>query len=328
MRIDDARAAEAVVEIARAHAHEGRMPALPLGQHARRPEYGDVFFPELLEYLDAPKAAFSIATLALSFASTQQLDPAMLLPHADRLLEMLRSRREWLGPRQQIDGIGWMWESAYHQQRRWKAGVLLDLLGHVPTPEVEIELRRCIGGVHRPAAADGDSAGLVAARCGRRTGASRGNRRQRRMPQVALRRAAPARTRHLYPDEFRGQAALAESDLVNWLTYPTELGRPPDEIELVQAIPFHTESDVGWADYFLFRFRTHTPHWSARDGWIAGISGPLFRHRATYHSGAGGHIQRIYPLGSQIDRGARRGRARIDQDLAQASRFRRRDLIP
>jgi hypothetical protein len=33
----------------------------------------------------------------------------------------------------------------------------------------------------------------------------------------------------------------------------------------------------GIYDYFLFRFRTHPPHWAAKDGWMAGVSGPFRR---------------------------------------------------
>jgi hypothetical protein len=32
------------------------------------------------------------------------------------------------------------------------------------------------------------------------------------------------------------QEAFAESDMVNWLTYPTELGHVPDKIELMQVL--------------------------------------------------------------------------------------------
>jgi acetyltransferase len=39
--------------------------------------------------------------------------------------------------------VAWRWEPRYHR-RRWQAGVLLDLLGHVPTPAVEAELRRAV----------------------------------------------------------------------------------------------------------------------------------------------------------------------------------------
>jgi hypothetical protein len=276
MRIDDVRSAETVVEIVRRYARLGGVPSLPLGQHGRQPQHAEVFFPALLEYLDVPKLAFPIAALSLSFAGEHLIDPSMLLPHADRFLRLLRRRREWLGSRQETVGFAWMWEQSYHL-RRWKAGVLIDLLGHLPTEEVEAELRRCLIEFTDPrlrmnavlsllrhnAAVDDATVAEIAADPECRKWLFDGLHKLERT--------------QLFPREFRNQIALAESDLVNWLLHPTELGRPPDEIEFVQTVPFDTETDVGWADCFLFRFRTHPPHWAARDGWMAGVSGPFLR---------------------------------------------------
>jgi hypothetical protein len=100
---------------------------------------------------------------------------------------------------------------------------------------------------------------------------------------------------HLYPAAYRAQAALAESDLVNWLIHPTELGRAPEEVELVQAVPFDTNTDAGWADYYLFRFRTDPPHWAARYGWLAGVSGPFLRKDAPTIQALGDTISTFTP---------------------------------
>jgi hypothetical protein len=75
----------------------------------------------------------------------------------------------------------------------------------------------------------------------------------------------------LFPQEFATQQSFAESDMVQWLTYPTELGRTPHEIELMESF----ENEGGTERYYLFRFRTHKPHWAADDGWRAGLSGPF-----------------------------------------------------
>src|SRR5947209_3714564 len=90
MRIEDRRAAEAVMTIVRRHARSGGVPGaagsvpkLPPGLYAHAPQHAEVFFPELLGYLDVPKLAFSIAALALSFAAAHQLEPGALVPAAD-----------------------------------------------------------------------------------------------------------------------------------------------------------------------------------------------------------------------------------------------------
>ncbi len=41
------------------------------------------------------------------------------------------------------------------------------------------------------------------------------------------------------------QEKLAESDMVGWLTYPTELARAPDAIELMRAVEVDTGPDEG-----------------------------------------------------------------------------------
>ncbi len=79
----------------------------------------------------------------------------------------------------------------------------------------------------------------------------------------------------LLPVALRTQAVLAEAEMVQWLIYPTELGRPPDEIEPVGVQPMrHAE---GVADLYVFRFRAREPHWAAEHGWLVGVAGPYLR---------------------------------------------------
>jgi hypothetical protein len=80
----------------------------------------------------------------------------------------------------------------------------------------------------------------------------------------------------LMPAPQRTQEKLAEADMVSWLTYPTELARAPDEIELMKTVKVDAGKDNGGIFvYYVFRFRTREPHWAAKDGWMAGISGPF-----------------------------------------------------
>jgi hypothetical protein len=276
MRIDDRRAAEAVVEVVRRHGPAGEVPRLPLGLYATRPQHAEVFFPELLAHLGDPKLGFAVASLALAFASATQLEPGTLEPHADALLALYAKRRAKLMPAQRPAGTAWQWEANYNR-RRWQAGVLLDLLGHVTTSAVEAELRQALGEyadarlrmnvalslLRLDADVDSGTVAEIAASAEARKWLFDGLQKLERF--------------HLYPADFKSQAALAESDLVNWLIHPTELGRAPDAVELIQSVPFDTGTDEGWGDYYLFRFRTEAPHWAARYGWIAGVSGPFLR---------------------------------------------------
>src|SRR5215475_3992351 len=89
----------------------------------------------------------------------------------------------------------------------------------------------------------------------------------------------------LIDERWRTQLSIAEADMVRWLTYPTELGRPPAEIEHLQT--FAVDDDGHLADLFVFKFRTGPPHWSAGKGWMAGVSGP-FRRSASPATRSGG----------------------------------------
>jgi hypothetical protein len=75
----------------------------------------------------------------------------------------------------------------------------------------------------------------------------------------------------LFPKAFRTWPAMAEADLVAWLCHPNELQAAPDEVELMATVP---APGAPTTHYFLFRYKTHAPHWAAKDGWMAGVAGP------------------------------------------------------
>lgn len=83
---------------------------------------------------------------------------------------------------------------------------------------------------------------------------------------------------YLFPAQYRTQEAFAESEMVRWLAYPTELGRAPDKTELMQVFSEKDGDDV--LDFYLFRFMTEPPHHSADNGWMAGLAGPFIRSEA------------------------------------------------
>jgi hypothetical protein len=64
--------------------------------------------------------------------------------------------------------------------------------------------------------------------------------------------------------------AVAEGELARWLSEVTELGRAPDELELVATVTLR-EPDAG--PLHVFRFRMRAPHWSASRGWMIGVAG-------------------------------------------------------
>ena len=273
--LENQEAAIAYMEVVRKHAKTGGIPRLVTGPLENGPRHADVFFPEILNYANIPSLTADIYRLCLSYVEAELVSDEQLEPFTGQVVTHYRDLDDKLRPVQRDEGIGWMWEEPYIESRI-EAGMLLDLFGHFPVASVENDLRQAlerrdprlqyfaaVSLMRLGQNVDSKYFGEIAAHSEMRTWLYQ---ELRRRSQLAL-----------LPEKYLTQAALAESDMVHWLTYPTELGRVPDEIELMKVFPIDTGLTGGIYDYYLFRFRTHEPHWAAKNGWIAGISGPFRR---------------------------------------------------
>lgn len=83
----------------------------------------------------------------------------------------------------------------------------------------------------------------------------------------------------LFPAEFFTHERGAEGFLVNWLEYPTELGRPPDEIQFLTKVTI-TENEL--LDYYVFQYKTLLPHWVGQHQWMMGVCGPYYEGSKPY----------------------------------------------
>ena len=72
-----------------------------------------------------------------------------------------------------------------------------------------------------------------------------------------------------FPAELRDPAYLAKSNMVRWLTYPTELGREPDEIEFLGVTKKKGET------FHVFRFKSDSDNLGddLKGVWLIGWSG-------------------------------------------------------
>jgi hypothetical protein len=98
----------------------------------------------------------------------------------------------------------------------------------------------------------------------------------------------------LFPNDFMNQPSLAEATMVDWLLFPTELGRAPDEIRQLQVMPI--ETDAGLADLYIFAFRTHAPHWLSEKDWVVGVAGPFLTDDQPTFESLGGTFSRFESL--------------------------------
>lgn len=73
----------------------------------------------------------------------------------------------------------------------------------------------------------------------------------------------------LFPTEFTDEKYLAKSDMSQWLLYPTELNKLPDEIECLG------EAKIKKDKYFIFKYKTDSENLpdELKNEWLIGWSG-------------------------------------------------------
>lgn len=105
--------------------------------------------------------------------------------------------------------------------------------------------------------------------------------------QVAFQLLSEHNKADLFPAEYFSLVKSAESNLANWLEFPTELDVCPDEMEYIKRVTFDFDGQNNNVHYEVFKYKVDEPHWAAKDGWILGVVGPFFDDSKPYdHSGA------------------------------------------
>jgi hypothetical protein len=94
----------------------------------------------------------------------------------------------------------------------------------------------------------------------------------------------------LLSQRFQSQGALAEAEMAHWLTWPGELGREPEELELMSVVPIQYEGID--ADLYVFRFRDRAEPGEEVE-WLAGVAGPYIRGEAPIGHGLGATFSRF-----------------------------------
>jgi hypothetical protein len=86
----------------------------------------------------------------------------------------------------------------------------------------------------------------------------------------------------LFPEEYYTIVKAAESNLANWLKFPTELGVCPDEMEYIKRVTFDFDGQNHFVHFEVFKYRVNEPHWAANAGWMLGVVGPYFDDSKPY----------------------------------------------
>jgi hypothetical protein len=104
---------------------------------------------------------------------------------------------------------------------------------------------------------------------------------------------------HLFPLELFTVEKGAESFLVTWLEFPTELGQAPHEIELYATIVLNEGDDQ---TYYVFKYRMTGDHWATENNWMLGVTGPYRSESQPYDI-----PRRIFSRFYSVDRISARG---------------------
>ncbi len=237
-------------------------------------------FPQVLEVLgqsEAREFRYEIAKWLLDGFQKGWFERGEFDAYAPHLVRAYQDAFRWLADHQDPESLRTLWDDEEHLRWRWAGEVMLDLMGYFTSDAV-------LALLHEATQAYQDPRLLLYAIC------SLIRQGQSVEPALMQRVADSDETRYwlyrnlsllerldLFPDTYREQRWIAQSDMVEWLTFPTEMGRPPDEIEWMGAYPIDTTA--GEAEVHLFRFRLED------EPWQAGIAGPYLKAEIpTYYS--------------------------------------------
>ena len=262
-------------------------------QHA--PKQGSMYFPALAERVERGLDRASVLLTALDFANAGKLPDATTQSLGSLALAAWTDADRHLGPAQGDRSVDW-WEGTYAEHRETGA-ISLDLLGHIrgPLPHAALEKAlayrdtrlvafAALASIRRGEAVQGEILERVAASAETRWALWKGLKDQGR--------------EDVFPARFRTQAAFAEARMVDWLVYPTELGRPPDRIELMKVVTSERRETGGPFDTYVFRFRSNHPSFREK-GWMAGVAGPFRRADAPTADDLGGTFSKFEKWESQ-----------------------------
>lgn len=300
-RIPARSGAESVVRLL---AHSEPLP-LRLGWLARNPRYQEVYFPALLARAEGEAEAPILAV----YLEWPQSDSPALRALAPRMIERYR-----------VTATAWEKALAAHDQEHAASladlmGYELDALGSIRTDEARAELTRSLA---IPDAGVRFFAAMALLAQGARVPANvlDGFGADPNLRVNLFDRLKSLGRLDLFPARFRNQSALAEGVMVRWLVYPTELGRPPDRIELMKVVSDQVAGE-GLYDWYLYRFK------SGEKDWMAGVAGPFRRADEPTAVDLGGTFSDFEPWSkSTPDEHVARVRALIEHWKAEAAKAR------
>ena len=263
-KLDCREATEAIMEIVRRHARNELVLGIPNQLNVQDQHVVDQLFPELLDYLDVEAEGFnlSVCQICIRCLEHETMSSDLLAANTRTLVTLCRS---------QVD-IVTNGDLTKRADALSGALTLLELLGYLRSTHTLVLLKEMTVSNNDLRLVCCAAASLV------RLGVTVDDEYLERIAKSPLTRnwlydrLALIGRSDVFPETFKTQEAFAESSVVHWLAFPTELGQQPDEIRLMEVIDV-SENDER-LQYYVFQFRSSQPPWAAEKGWMAAMAGP------------------------------------------------------
>lgn len=246
--------------------------------------YGELIFPDILDCLDVRNYQYDILSLLYSYLSNSVISADVLINSRDKFLAVLNQYdKEIETLNLNKDLINWNYTEEYLEVRSCKA-LLLDIMGYLISDEYEQILKVNLN-------SDDPRFIYFAAQSLLRNDIFVNKKYFERIAEDDEMRKwlfsflKENKSLQFIDKSYFSQEELAKSDMVNWLIYPTELASAPDEIILEKI--FTETTKEGEVDFYIFKFKKNPPHWAAKKGWMAGVSGPFNKRDVPTIEGSG-----------------------------------------
>ncbi|HLP84337.1 MAG TPA: hypothetical protein VK157_08300 [Phycisphaerales bacterium] len=248
------------------------------------PQVARALFPAALELARDPALAYPLFANLLEFRNADLLPADIAKPFHTSMTNVLTAELARARALQRTTGLGWRDEAPYDIHRSM-IGLMFDLAGVLSSKSL-------LSTTH-------SASDLVDPRLRRFRAVSllrnNVNVSDEELAWIALsppdrwwlfRQLHDIKCPQRLPPACRDQAKLAEGNMADWLTFGTELGREPDEIELIHVETRNASQGprlMRWlskrepVDYYFFKFRVTEEHWSQENGWMVGMAGGYAR---------------------------------------------------
>jgi hypothetical protein len=239
-----------------------KMISLPFGNLNNKPRSGEVLFPRLLKFADNKNIAVDIYLILLTYFNNGLVNEKQIEDYKGMIVNDIVDMFHKVMAYELKDSKA-IWNNDEYLEIRQAAGVYFDLAGYIDSQEVYLVLRNLMKVKDMRLKM---FAALSLLRLGKSIRAEdpleiAADSEVRNWFYISLEKLGKVDT---FPEKYKTQKAFAESNMVDWLVYPTELGRVPDHIELMNIF------DNGEEEYYIFRFKCDDDE----EGWLAAVSGP------------------------------------------------------